>query len=245
MFKSIENGYKIPNIIHYTFMNDNLPNEIIQIIENNKKMCPLCEFRFYDDLACDDFIKINFDDDVYSAFKMINDIYGAMKADFFRYCVLYKIGGIYIDVKSVINYPIFKLIRKEDICILDIPRNNLEPWRKNKPTHEQWLLIFAPGHPYLNNMIKRMVVYIKSNFEPKIKRIPVLNSKQKILHVTGPDAFAKSINECIKKNKSALMHRTIDYNKYFMLNACDYVKMYEKNGKKHYSQYTEPLYKKT
>ena len=56
--------YKIPQIIHYTFKNNNLPKEIINVIEQNKRMCPNCEFRFYNDLACDAFIKDNFGDTV-------------------------------------------------------------------------------------------------------------------------------------------------------------------------------------
>ena len=50
--------FKIPNIIHYTFKNNNLPKEIINVIEQNKRMCPGCEFRFYDDVACEAFIKV-------------------------------------------------------------------------------------------------------------------------------------------------------------------------------------------
>ena len=34
-----------------------------------------------------------------------------------------------------------------------------------------------------------MVYYINIKFEPKIDGIKILNTKQKILHVTGPDAF--------------------------------------------------------
>jgi hypothetical protein len=244
MSQSINNGYKIPNIIHYTFMNNNLPKAITDIVNHNKKMCPHCNFKFYDDVACDVFIKTNFDAETYTAFKMINDVYGAMKADFFRYCVLYITGGIYIDIKSVINYPIFKLIQPEDECILDILRDNLEPWRDSKPTHEQWLLIFAPGHPYLDEMIKLMVRYINLKFEPTIKGIRVLNSKQKILHVTGPDAFTLAITTRSTKMGQG-SHRTIDYTKYFALNVCNYSSMYAINGKKHYSEYTEPLYKQT
>ena len=94
----------------------------------------------------------------------LNKSYGAMKADFFRYCVLYKLGGIYLDIKSKINIPLGLIIKPDDICILDNPRNDLEPWRKNNPTYEQWLLMFAPNHPYLNQMIEQMVTNIEDNY---------------------------------------------------------------------------------
>ena len=234
--------YKIPQIIHYTFKNNNLPKEIINVIEQNKRMCPNCEFRFYNDLACDAFIKDNFPIEIFNAFKKLNPIYGAMKADFFRYCVLYKLGGIYIDIKTKINVPIFSLIRPDDICILDIPRR-LDKFRNcSKPTFEQWLLIFAPGHPYLKSMINLMVYYIKIRYDPIQICNVLLNTKQKILNVTGPDAFAKAIYRSVAKNKQVL-HRHINYNKYFIISgAHNYRNMYTINGVKHYSEYKEPLY---
>lgn len=240
---SIDNGYKIPNIIHFTFSNTILPIEILKVIEHNKRVCNDCKFIFYNDNDIDKFIKENFNDEVYDCFKKINPIYGAMKADFFRYCVLYAIGGIYIDIKSLINYPIFKIINKNDLCLLDIPRNNLEVWRNNKPTYEQWLLIFTPRHPYLYTMIKQMVYYIKTNYIPdKINNIS-LSTKGKILNITGPDAFTKAILIYLNANNNNILHRNIDYNKYFDLNyKINYKKMYKINNKKHYSEYNEPLY---
>jgi mannosyltransferase OCH1-like enzyme len=235
------NEYKIPNIIHQTFYTKVLPSDIINIIQRNKRICSHCKFVFYDDNDCDIFIKNNFDGRVFRAFKKINDCYGAMKADFFRYCVLYKIGGIYLDIKSSINVPIFSLIMPDDICLLDIPRNDLESWRINDPTYEQWLLIFAPQHPYLESMIQLMVSYIEKKYQPTIPNIPVLNSKQKILNVTGPDAFTKAVNYTINK-KNQTLHRNIDYNKYFSIKTTNYTKMYT-GGKRHYSAYNLPLYK--
>lgn len=243
--ESLKNSYKIPNIIHQTFISTKLPVEITNIIINNKKICTNCEFRFYDDNDCDIFIKNNFEEKVYNAYKSINDVYGAMKADFFRYCVLYKIGGIYLDIKSIIKTPIFKILNKDDICVLDIPRNNLEPWRTNSPTYEQWLLIFAPNHPYLLEMINTMVNYIEIKYEPKINNNKIINTKQKILFITGPDSFTQVINKYIKNNNDKQnLHRSINYNQYFLVKSSEnYKNMYTINNKKHYSKYSEPLYK--
>lgn len=242
-FDSISQGYKIPNIIHQTFISKDLPPEITKIILHNKKICSQCKFIFYDDNECDIFIKNNFEKKVYDAYKKINDVYGAMKSDFFRYCVLYKLGGIYLDIKSVIKVPLFTIIRKNDICILDRLRNDKEPFRLFSPTYEQWLLIFAPNHPYLLEMINLMVHYIEIKYIPKLSNYK-LDTKGKILHVTGPDAFTKAINHRIKKD-GKILHRSINYDRYFELNILgdNYKKMYSKYNKKHYSQYNEPLYK--
>jgi mannosyltransferase OCH1-like enzyme len=243
MDDSNQTKYKIPNIIHQTFIDKKLPPDIAAIVIHNKKICSYCKFIFYDDNDCDNFIKTKFDERIYNAYKNINNVYGAMKADFFRYCVLYKMGGIYLDIKSVINYPIFKLIKKNDACILDIPRNDKEPYRANTPTYEQWLLMFCPYHPYLLEMINTMVKYIENKYIPTLNNYK-LNTKQKILHITGPDAFTKAINDYIKNNNQ-ILHRSIDYDKYFNINILgeSYKNMYRFYNKKHYSEYNAPFYK--
>lgn len=238
-------SYKIPNLIHYTFKNNNLPADIVSNIEHNKLICSGFNFIFYDDNDIDKFIKDNFDETIYNAFKHINNKFGAMKADFFRYCVLYILGGVYIDIKSRINIPLKKIIRPNDICLLDIPRTNLESWRHSSPTYEQWILIFAPKHPYLLTMINLMVYYINTRYEPKIKGIYRLTSKQRVLNVTGPDAFTRAINMYLIKNKlSYPLHRLINYNNYFsLIGVVNYKNMYTINKQKHYSEIgNESLY---
>ena len=235
-------NYKIPFIVHQTFYTKNLPLEIIKIIKNNKKICPRYKFIFYDDQDCEQFIKTYFNERTYNAYMMLNNCYGAMKADFFRYCILYKIGGVYLDIKSKIKGSLGLIIKPDDSCILDISRNDLEPWRKDNPTYEQWILIFEPKHPYLNEIIEQMVTNIENKYEPQIPGYSILTSKQKILQLTGPDALTRAINTCIKNN--IIKHRNIDYNKYFTLSIGNYKLMYN-NKKKHYSEYNEPLYKQT
>jgi mannosyltransferase OCH1-like enzyme len=231
--------HKIPKNIYQTFISKKLPPNIINIIQTNKKMCPDYQFIFYDDNECDSFIKHNFDETTYHAYKKINPVYGAMKADFFRYCILYKKGGVYLDIKSSINQPLNKIIHKHDDCLLDIPRYN-ESWR-TLPTYEQWILMFSPRHPYLLKVIHTMVKLIHEHYEPTIENINVLTTKQKILHVTGPDMFSKCIRDYLKINTP--LHRHVDYNKYFSWCSSNYMNMYTLNKKLHYSQYCEPLYK--
>jgi mannosyltransferase OCH1-like enzyme len=229
---------KIPNNVYQTFISKNLPPNIIKVIQHNKKMCPDYNFIFYDDHACDLFIQHHFDEKTYRAYKKINPVYGAMKADFFRYCILYKKGGVYLDIKSMINRPLNKLIHPQDDCLLDLPRQN-ESWRTT-PTYEQWVLMFSPQHPYLLNVITIMVELIHHNYEPILENIPVLTTKQKILNVTGPDMFSKCIHLYLKRNPP--LHRHVDYYKYFMHSNSNYRNLYTLNKKLHYSEYREPLY---
>ena len=240
--ESIDKGYKIPNIFHFTFCNKNLPIEILRVIEHNKKICRNCSFIFYDDADCDNLLKTYFHDEIYNAYNKINPTYGAMRADFFRYCVLYLYGGIYIDIKSKITHPIFQVIHKNDVCILDIPRSTLEHWRENSPTYEQWLLIFAPRHPYLLSVINLLVKHINEKFVPESINGIKLDRKGQILNITGPDAFTKGIQQ-YNYETNKILHRSVDYTTFSKLNCeINYRKMYKMNNKKHYSESTEPLF---
>jgi mannosyltransferase OCH1-like enzyme len=58
-------------------------------------------YMFYNNTMCDDFIKNNFDEKIYKAYSMLP--IAVMKADLWRYCVIYKYGGIYADTDTV--YP--------------------------------------------------------------------------------------------------------------------------------------------
>ena len=99
------------------------------------------------------------------------------------------------------------------------------------PTSQNKMRLIQPDDYNLQN--------IENKYEPQIPGYVILNSKQKILQLTGPDALSRAINTCITNN--IIKHRNIDYYKYFTLSFKNYHLMY--TTKKHYSQYNEPLYK--
>lgn len=244
LYKKYGNGFHIPNLVHLTFRNNNLPTQLKHNLDNNRTKHKTFLVKFYDDNAVDNYIKNNFTEEVYKAYKMINPVYGAMRADFFRYCVLYKDGGVYMDIKTHLERPLTDIIKSSDICVLDELRA-MEEWRnRTRLTYEQWLLIFAPGHPYLISMINQMCEYILNRYEPTIPGYSKLNSKQKILQITGPDAFALAIEKHLK-NGGMSQHRIVNYNTFakHSIGSHNYHQMYKMNGLKHYSEYTEPLYK--
>lgn len=244
MYYNFPRKYKIPKICHQTWNTTELCPEIKQIIQNNKLNNPDIEFKLHTDK--DSYIKNNFDEITYSAFKKINPKYGAMLADFFRYCVLYNEGGIYLDIKSSLNTKLFDTIIKDnDICILDKQSFSKENWRYELGygTYEQWLLIFCKGHLYLKNMINLMVEALHSGVEPTIFNLPFSSAtptKEKVLRITGPDAFAVAIHKTIIFN--GIMHREISYDSIATLNRGNInKKIYDNYNLIHYSKLTEPI----
>jgi len=233
----------IPKTIFFYNTFKVLPNEIINNIEQNKKKCPSYSFITYDEESSDNFIKTNFNDLVYKAYNLINRDFGAMRADFFRYCILYIYGGVYLDIKSAININLDEIIKDDDLCILDIPRY-IEHWRvdNNAPTYEQWILFFAPNHVYLKHMIDMMTYRILTNYEPVIFGQSRINNIHRIMYTTGADALSEIIHKYNNKTNK-ILHRNIDYNLYFMHTRYkNYKELYKLNNLEDYRTCNKNLY---
>jgi mannosyltransferase OCH1-like enzyme len=95
--------YKINNIkpliplkVYSHWHTKDLPPIMKQKREKLIRDNPEFEFELYDNDDCRKFIEANFDKDVLYAFDSL--IPGAYKADLWRYCIIYKYGGIYLDI---------------------------------------------------------------------------------------------------------------------------------------------------
>jgi mannosyltransferase OCH1-like enzyme len=110
---------QIPKIIHQTFFNgESLPSEIINNIDKLKILNPDWEYKFYDDAAIFDFIKKNYGDEMLNHIKKINPKYSIVMADLFKYLVMYKLGGLYLDIKSTASRPLNQIIKSDDAFLI-------------------------------------------------------------------------------------------------------------------------------
>ena len=143
----------IPANIFQTWHTKNLPPLMFNAIQEIKNQNPNFLYRLFDDNDCRNFIERYFDDDVLYAFD--NLVPGAYKADLFRYCILYKLGGIYLDIKYI---PIkqFKLLNllKREHWVLDAD---------NKGVYNA-LMVCKQGNPILLKAIRQIVVNVKSKY---------------------------------------------------------------------------------
>ena len=63
--------------------------------KNWKILNPDYEIKLYDDNLCNEFLKNEFSQLHSDIFNYIKD--GPIKADFWRVCIVYKYGGLYVD----------------------------------------------------------------------------------------------------------------------------------------------------
>ena len=142
-----------------------------------RKMNPEYTYNLYTDDEIDKFVNSNFPGEISECYNKLNII--VAKVDFWRYLVLYKYGGVYLDMDSSIERPLNELIRDSDEAIITS--------EGNPQLFVQWALIFKSGHPILKRVIELVVDNIKNNKYPN-----------DIHKMTGPFAFT-----CGVKN----MHR--------------------------------------
>jgi hypothetical protein len=110
----------IPLHIYQTWHTKKLPPKMRECVEKLKKDNPEFKHHLYDDKMCRKYIKDNYSKDILNAFDKL--VPGAYKADLWRYCVLYKEGGIYMDIKfkCVKGFKLINLTHKEHF-VLDRP----------------------------------------------------------------------------------------------------------------------------
>jgi len=87
----------IPLKIYQTWHTKEIPPIMTMCITELKTINNEFEHFIYDENECIEFIKQNFPEDVIYAYNKL--VPYAFKSDLWRYCILYKYGGIYVDVK--------------------------------------------------------------------------------------------------------------------------------------------------
>ena len=186
---------KIPKIIHQTFKTNDLPQEIKESVDQLRKMNPDYEYRFYNDDDCLDFIKENYDDETLSLYQSINPNYGSAKSDFFRYLLMYKVGGVYLDIKSSTTKPLSETILYSDEYLLTHwpGRDWSDILNYYHGEFQNWHIICRPNHPFL----KRTIELVKRN----IKNYRGDKGKEAVLHLTGPIVYSKAILESLENHR--------------------------------------------
>lgn len=90
-------------------------------IDFMKKSNPEYTYNLYTDDDMDNFVNEYFKGEIAECYNRLNII--VAKVDFWRYLVLYKYGGIYLDMDSSIEKPLNELIKDDDDAIITAEGN--------------------------------------------------------------------------------------------------------------------------
>ena len=170
---------RIPKIIHQTYYTNVLDIEYQESCLINKHMNPEYEYRFYTDNDDKKYINTHYPQYLtyYNSLKP-----GAYKADFFRYLVLFREGGVYLDCKSSTIIPLRAFI-KDDIGFVSF---------KDKPigTIQISFIASIANHILLGKCIELCVNNIKNK-----------NYGLNALDITGPQICGRAFNILLNKKE--------------------------------------------
>jgi predicted GH43/DUF377 family glycosyl hydrolase len=145
----------IPLNLFQTWHTLELPPKMKQTVELLKLQNPEFTHYLYDDEMCRDFIEKNFDKDILYSFDKLKP--GAYKSDLWRYCILYKYGGIYLDIKyNCVNGFKLKYLTNKEYFVKDRFINSIQGLY-------QALLVTLPNNPILYDCIQEIVKNVKNN----------------------------------------------------------------------------------
>lgn len=175
----------IPKQIFQTFKDDNLPWLTKFYIKRMLKKNPEYQYNFYDDNRIQSFLKEEYPPQYLKSYNRLT--IGAAKADFFRYAILYKKGGIYLDIDSGLIKPLRNFIFDDDVALVtdEIPYTY----------YVQWGLAYEAGHPFLKKTLDNMMDNIAKNPYP-----------HNVHKTTGPTVYTDSVKQCLAEDPT-IPHR--------------------------------------
>jgi len=165
--EQVRNG--VPLVIYETWHSRHLPKGMAENIYRLLKTNPEFDFYLYSDEDCAKFIKDNFEGDVLEAFNMLRP--GAFKSDLWRYCMLYKRGGIYLDIKYYSIVPLVSLIDENQTIFV---RDTTAP-RTTEGCFYNGFIVSPPNNEIFGKCISDIVVSTKNKLY-----------KRNVLDITGP-----------------------------------------------------------
>jgi mannosyltransferase OCH1-like enzyme len=144
--------------------------------------------------------------------------YNVMRADIFRYCIVYDRGGYYFDINKGINGSIIKLHSKEASGMISFEgsHNLIQPHYEiaKKIQHPDKLIIqWGFGFKKKNIVLKMMIDNICDAY-PLYKGKKFDSPKFAILSFTGPGMFTKTfLDFLIENDMRGIEQIGIDFNK--------------------------------
>lgn len=234
----------IPKVVYQTWYTRDFPPVIQEKRDTMMKMNPDYTFVLYTDEEIDTFVNENFPGEIADSYNQLNII--VAKADFWRYLILYKYGGIYLDIDSSIERPLSELIVEDDQAILSAEQNDF--------IFVQWALFFQKEHPILKRTIDFVVENIQKNLFPN-----------DICKMTGPVVYTKGIlythyelfeeivdNRSWNRSTNLTYHNgpvsyrffSIDYSPYLQFKYEECYMLYIHKNHWHYEQVEKTLLKK-
>lgn len=211
------------------FINRSIPPNVYQTWANNyfgkthakeirffRGINPSLNFILYDDQKLATYMEDFWGTHpIYRIFK--GSKFGPMKADIFRYCILYERGGFYFDISKGCSVPIADLCSEDGSalisyeahdCVIPPAVGALEAMQYPGKYLLQWGMGFSKEHIILDQLINNICEYA-----PFFMNKSFDNPKNAILSLTGPGMFTKTVRDVMANQCSLPIDQAgVDFN---------------------------------
>jgi mannosyltransferase OCH1-like enzyme len=230
--EEVRNG--VPLVIYESWKSHEVPkgmrDNILRLLETN----PEFDYYLYSDEECAAFIADNYDKDVLTAFHALKP--GAYKSDLWRYCVLYKFGGIYMDIKCYSTVPLINIIDENPTVFV---KDEGAPWVTGDFFGQMCLYNGFMISPAKNEVFKLCIDEIVESCKNRLYR-------NNVFDITGPCLLGRIVE---RKHSREYMEKLqfvfnpfsdiISYKDTVILRQYDSYReeqsrMFKKNENKHY-----------
>jgi mannosyltransferase OCH1-like enzyme len=150
---------EIPHKVFQTWKTLDMPPKMKANRDRMIELNPDFEFVLMDDEQCRDFIRDNFDKKTLDAYDSL--VPGAYKADLWRYCILYKYGGIYLDIKlrSADDFKLIELAKKEHFV-----KDRQEFFKPDSIGLYNACMVTKKGNECMKQCIEKIIENVETNY---------------------------------------------------------------------------------
>ena len=165
----------IPKLIHQTWKTERIPQKWVPFAEKVKTLNPGWSYKLWSDQDNEEFVRKEFPD----FYRVFSDFpRKIMRADTIRYLILYKLGGVYLDL----DYEVLKPFDFEKISIILPLEENI-----NEGSSIKWIgncfLASVPGHKFWHDVLNDLQ-----------NNPPVVTDHSQVIKATGPMLLTRIYN---------------------------------------------------
>jgi mannosyltransferase OCH1-like enzyme len=197
-------GARISNVVFQTWVEPRLGRTHAAYLRAFRELNPDWSFRFYRDAEMDGYLRAHYGDEpIYEIFR--NARFGPMRADIWRYCVLHREGGVYVDINKRVDVPLSSFIGPGDAAYLALEPAVLSPPPEYDPDDPplrnhgraiaNWFMACSAGHPFLRRTIDNIV-----RAYPQYRNRVVEHVQSAVINFTGPVMLTRSIYEVLREH---------------------------------------------
>ncbi len=238
-----DNSWAIPNVCYQTWIDRSFGKTHFNEIQEFRNLNQDISWILFDEIAMNDYMQSNWGEHpIYDIFLASN--FGPMKADIFRYCIVFDRGGYYFDVSKSCKNPLRSMHGQFDEAFISFEKNiciivpdKVSADKLDFPLNLiiQWGFGFSPKHPFLlrviENICERAFLFRNVVFQ---------SPKDAILSFTGPGMFTETFRNFAKHNDLSLVAQCdVDFmgTGVYALNGS-----YVRNiGRKHYTEFESQM----